>query len=425
MNLKPRIYFIAALVGVLAGLFCFGLKTGIRWVAQLATYGIDWSASDWRLIFLPVVGVILADLYATHIARRQLAHGTHIVESHLDSGNYVLPAGTTYQPLVGTVITLGLGGSAGAEGPIALAGAAIGSNVGRRFGFDSSLMRLFVACGAGAGIAAVFKAPIGGFLFTLEVLGMQFATAAVMAVFVATLMAALTMEMLTGFSFSFSYPDIIFPEWSFLPWVLLLGIVVGVYTLFYRKSIHWIISLLSRFSSHWVRNIVSGLIIGIPLFIFPCIYGEGYPAMNGVLESDFTAVTKGSPLASLISSPWILLAFVGGIALLKGIVTSSTNNGGGVAGIFAPTLFAGCFVGLSFALLIKLLFPVSLPVAPFAFMGMAGVMSAHIKAPFMAMFLTSEMCGDFRLFLPSAVVSLVAYGFVWYVNHRRPALNHC
>lgn len=423
--MKPKIYILALSVGVLAGIFCFGMKSAIYWISRLATWGADLSGPDWRLIFLPVIGIVLADLYSTHIARQPLEHGTHKVLTRLQAANYDLPASLSYQPLVGTALTLGLGGSAGSEGPVAYAGAAIGSTLGRRYGLDSSLMRLIIACGAGAGIAAVFKAPIGGFLFTLEVLGMQFATPAIMLILLSTLAAAFTMEMLTSFTFSFNYNDIISPDWSLILWAVVIGIVTGLYTMFYRTSIHWIINLFSHFSSHWVKNIVSGLIIGLPLFFFPCIYGEGYPAMNSILASDPTSLTAESPLASFISSPWALLAFIGAIALLKGIVTSSTNNGGGVAGVFAPTLFAGCFVGLALALFLNLILPLHLPLAAFAFMGMAGVMSAHIKAPFMAMFLTSEMCGDFALFLPSAIVSLTAFGIAWSFNSHRPSLDRC
>ena len=410
---------LALFTGILAGTGAYLLRLMVKGVAHPVTASFSAVSANWQLLFLPVLAIVLAGIFQRYVIRRNLYHGVDRMRAALASRNYRLPFSLTFTPLFANAITLGLGGSAGSEGPIAYAGGAIGSNLGRVFGLDSDRMRVMIACGASAGIAGIFKAPIGGALFSLEVLCLDLSMVAVVAVLVASLSAGLTSFMLSGCSPDVEFAHQVPMEVSWLPWLLLLGLFCGFYSLYYATVMSRMSNFYGRLRNPWIRNLLAGTLLAVMVFLFPTLYGEGYGFIELVLDGKAAAVTADSLFAGAAST-WEILLIFGGILAVKAFAVASTNSGGGVAGDFAPTLFAGCLAGYFFATLVNALFHCGMPPADFAFFGMAAVMAAAIRAPLMAIILTVEIAQTYMLLFPVVVVATVSYCVVRAI-HPQPA----
>lgn len=407
---QGALYFSAFIIGLIAGGAAFVLKRMIAFTSKLLTQHTDVTTGNLIFILLPVIGIILAAVFQRYILHVTLSHGVERLQTSITHRKYRISPKILFGPMIANTFTLGFGGSAGAEGPIAYTGAAVGSNMGRLFGFSGNKLMLLVGCGAGAGIAGIFTAPIGGVLFTLEVMGIAMTTTSVLALIVACVTAGLTAFACSGFSFNVDFTNHISFEPIMLLWVLILGVVCGLFSVYYVFIMNSVRKLLSSMRNHWIKNIVAGLTIGILVYLFPPLYGEGYDIVSDIINNHYDAVVDNSPFYSATEFPWHLLLYAFGMVMCKAFATSSTNSGGGVAGDFAPTLFAGSVVGLVFALLLNSLLPIQVPVGMMAFIAMAGVMAGAVKAPLMAMFLVAEMTGAIDLLLPLAMVSAISYG---------------
>ncbi len=409
MPVKVLLVVPAVVAGVITGAMAHVLKRLVALVSDGVTGGLDAERCNIVFLLLPVAGIVLAGLLQRYVFRRELYHGVDRLDRSLAARRYRLPFELTFAPVLASSVTLGFGGSAGSEGPIAYTGAAIGSNLGRALGLSPSQMRVMIACGASAGIAGIFKAPVGGALFSFEVLCVGLSAPAIVAVFAASVSAALTAYLLSGRTpdISFSGIEAVTPD-CYL-WIVLLGVACGVYSAYYSHIMRVMTRLYAGFADGWIKNVIAGGVIAVAVFMFPALYGEGYGFMAKVLGNgeSFSAYSMFAADGSGALTPLLMAA---GILAVKAFATSSTNSGGGVAGDFAPTLFAGCIAGYLFASALNEAFGLSLPVADFAFMGMGAVMAGAIQAPLMAMFLTVEMAtGGYSMLLPVAVASTVSY----------------
>ena len=389
---RPLAFIIATVIGLLAGFGAFLLKRMIGWLSTALTSGLNVVGPDWLLIVLPVIGIPLTGIICRYIFRSNPAHGVRQLMDALKAHDYRRPPQLMFSPLIASTVTLGFGGSAGSEGPIASAGAAIGSNMARAFRLDSHVMMIMVGCGAGAGIAGIFKAPLGGALFTLEVLHMSLTTFTVMVLLVSTLTAGMTAFLLSGCTVDIAIDHVNGFDSSLIGWVMLLGVVCGLYSLYYSYIMKSVEHLLTAIVNPWVRNILAGLALGLMLFLFPALYGEGYGVVGHLINGEYSALTVDSIFAGLGSGPWLMVAVV--------------------SGDFAPTLFAGAVMGYLFAVGANLLFDAELPVPLFAYLGLAGVMAGAIRAPLMAIFLTAEMTGAYGLLLPLMIAGAISFGIV-------------
>ncbi len=407
---KAAVYFCAALLGLVAGFGAWVLKTMIKYVSRWLTAGMDASGPNWRLLILPVAGIVLTVVFTRLILRRPIEHGTARLKKALAAGEPDLPFSLTYSPLLANTLTLGFGGSAGSEGPIAYASAAIASNLGRRFGIRGESLALIVACGAGAGIAGIFTAPIGGVLFTVEVLGVPLTTVAVMALVIACLVAGLTAFVLAGCAFDAPFTAVNQFELPILPHILLLGLFCGLYAIYYNYTGKLTARYLGAIGNVWVRAVVSGLVVAAMLFFFPTLYGEGYDAVVKVINDHPAGLADYSVLGlGNLDGTWVMILFAGALLLCKGIAATDSNSGGGVAGEYAPALFAGCMAGWFFAMLMNHAIGSHLPEGNFAVIGMAAVMAGAVKAPLMSMFITVEMTDGYDFLLPVALAATVSY----------------
>ncbi len=409
MPRKAYFMILAAAVGFATGIACVVLKTLIKWVSHVMLSHFH-PEGNWILLILPVIGLTLVAIFCRYIIRCQLSEGTDRLIKFLHKGGYRISSKLMFGPIIANVLTLGLGGSAGAEGPIAVTGASISGTLARCLGMTPHQIRIFIGCGAGAGIAAIFKAPVGGMLFALEILQLPFTTFTVLALLLSCLAAAMTCYIFTGFTFDvFLNSAEPFGAESYVA-LAVFGVVAGLYSLFYNHCVRTAGRLLDRIGPVWGKILTAGIMLGILLYLFPALYGEGYGVMDSMLNGRIDALYDGTPISAGRGLGHIAL-IVGGILLFKGWAVGLTTKAG-VAGDFAPTLFAGSLAGLLFAMVANHLCGCSLPVGDFALIGMCAVFAGVIRAPFMAMFLTPEMTGNFTLFLPMVLASALCYGVV-------------
>ncbi len=411
---------VAAFIGFVAGFLAFVLKTLIKWFSTFLIGHFHPDDINFRLLIFPILGILLAVIFQRWILKRNLEHGTEKIENSVKHKQYRIPFSDTYGPIIASTFTLGFGGSAGAEGPIATAGAAIASALGQKFHIPVNLLRILVACGAGAGIAGIFKAPIGGVMFTLEVMGMQLTTLSVLALVIACVVGAMTSYGFTGFTLDVPLTHAQHFDPSMSGWVIILGIFCGLYSIYYSTLAGHLRTTYERIKSPWIRAIVSGGVLAVLVFIFPALYGEGYEAMARLIDGDTRAIVVGS-LFDTGTAPSIttLLFFCGGMVVVKSLATVSTNSGGGVAGDFAPTLFAGCMAGYLFGAGLNTLFNLHLPAENFALIGMAGAMAGIIRAPLMAMFIVIETTGYYGMMFPVVLATAFSYATVTYLSPKK------
>lgn len=400
---------VAVAIGMVTGLAAFAFKESLGWVAGFFLPDIEAGEVNWWIVWVPVAGILLTGIFTRYVVRTDLTHGVGELMQDLRHGRYNLRHNLVYSSVVGGTITLGMGGSSGAEGPIAYTGAAIGSNIGQVLGLDARKLKILVACGASAGIAAIFSAPLGGLMFSLELLGISLQTLPVLACMTACLTAWLTIFTCHGFQ-----PDIAFRplaegfDLSLLPATALLGLLAGIYCVYYSGVVNRMDVFYKKLRNPWVRNLTGGAALGIMLLVFPSMFGVGYPVttsmINGVPE-----MARGSVLLHLGLGRWTLPLAAAGILLCKCWAVSSTNSSGGVGGDFAPTLFAGSMAGYLFATLANEWCGCSLPVWMFSYFGMAAVMAGAIQTPLMAIFIVLEACSGYAFALPVTVCAAFSY----------------
>lgn len=407
----PLVFVLAFATGLVSGGCASLLKWMIGSLGRLLT-----SGPDYVMLALPLAGIVITGLVTRYVMRMDIAHGVRQLIGDLRRRDYSLRPELLYSPMAASAITLGFGGSAGSEGPIAYTGAAVGSNLGRLFGLQPGMMKVLVGCGAAAGIAGIFKAPVGGMLFTLEVLQIGMTTMSVLALLVSCLTSALTSYVIEGYTIDLDFMQLSPPPaGSGWWWIVGLGVFCGLYSAYYSYVMKTVDRWLSGIGRPLVRNVVAGGLLSVAVFLFPALYGEGYQVVQRLINGCQDAVPDRTFLYGM-GGPWPIVAAGAGILLIKCMAASATNNGGCVAGDFAPTLFAGAVAGLTFSALANAVAGAGLPVGNFALFGMAGVMAGTIHAPLMAIFLTVEMTASYPYLLPVSIVAAISFGVIRLFN---------
>ncbi|MDE6287994.1 MAG: chloride channel protein, partial [Muribaculaceae bacterium] len=410
---RSFVIFLALLVGVFAGLAAQLLKYLIHTISGILTSHIDLYSANYLYILLPTLGVVITALYVRYVVKDNISHGVTRVLWAISQNKSRLKRHNIYTSLLASSVTIGFGGSVGAEGPIVYTGAAIGSNLGSAFRMSPRILMILVGCGAAAGIAGIFKAPIAGMLFTLEVLMLDLTTVSVMPLLISAITSATIAYMYTGFSFEFFFVQSVDFFTAKIPAAIVLGIVSGLVSLYFTRVMNMMENVFGRFRNPWVKTLVGCTILSGLVFLFPPLYGEGYESIMGLLAGDPSSIVDGSIFYGDRGQVWFIIMFIGLIILTKAFATSATNGAGGVGGTFAPSLYVGCMTGFLFAYVFNILgLGIELDTKNFALIGMAGVMSAVMHAPLMAIFLTAELTGGYHLFLPLLIVSTISYGTI-------------
>lgn len=411
---KSFVILLALVVGVLAGLAAMVLKWMIHLISGTLTADLNVSEGNYLYIIYPVIGILLACWYVRYVVRDNISHGVTRVLYAISQNKSRLKPHNMYTSIVASSITIGFGGSVGAEGPIVYTGAAIGSNLGQAFRLSPRVLMILVGCGAAAGIAGIFKAPIAGMLFTLEVLMLDLTTVTVMPLLMASISAASVAYIFTGYDLEFFFVQSEPFVTERIPFFIGLGVICGLVSLYFTRIMFMMETFFKKhLGVQWKKTVVGGAILASLVFLFPPLYGEGYGAINSLLNGDPSSIVDGSIFYGDRDDVAFIILYIGFIILLKGFATSATNGAGGVGGTFAPSLYVGCMTGFFFAYLINNLgLGMDLSVKNFALMGMAGVMSGVMHAPLMGIFLTAEMTGGYELFLPLLIVSAISYGTI-------------
>ena len=410
---KTFVVLLALIVGITSGLAAVLLKTLIALIAGFLTSRFNIEQGNLLYLVFPAIGILLASLYVFYIAREPISHGVTRVLYALALKKSRLKIHNMYSSLIASSLTIGFGGSVGAEGPIVFTGAAIGSNLGQAFRLTPQQLAMLVACGAAAGIAGIFKAPIAGVLFTIEVLMIDLTAGAAIPLIVASVAGATVAYVFTGYNveFFFSQSEPFFA--SRIPYVVLLGVFCGFVSLYFITLIDRVEKRFKRLRNRWVRFAVGGLTLSLLIFLMPPLYGEGYEGITALINGDVTSIFNNSLFYPFRNNVIAVLLFLFALGAFKVFATAATNGGGGVGGTFAPSLFVGVMAGVFFAFLFNHLGFIDpnmpLSIKNFALMGMAGVMAGVMHAPMMAIFLTAEMTGGYDLFLPLLIVSVSSY----------------
>ncbi len=409
---KTFVVILSLIVGILGGFAALILKSLIHLISSLLTSHLAINEGNYLYFIYPVLGIIITVLFVKYVVRDNISHGVTKVLYAISQNKSRLKRHNMYSSMLASSITIGFGGSVGAEGPIVYTGAAIGSNLGSWMRLPPRVLMILVGCGAAAGIAGIFKAPIAGMLFTLEVLMIDLTTVSVMPLLISSITGATIAYVFTGYDVEFFFIQSEPFVTSRIPFVILLGVFTGLVSLYFTRVMNMMENYFGSIKNRFTKICIGGAILSSLIFIFPPLYGEGYGAIVRLRGGDGGAILNSSMFYADRDNVWFILVFVGLIILTKVFATSATNGAGGVGGTFAPSLYVGCMAGFFFASLTNHLFGLDLSVKNFALMGMSGVMSGVMHAPLMAIFLTAELTGGYELFLPLLIVSTLSYGTI-------------
>lgn len=409
---RTFILMLAFMVGFFAAVAAFVLHGMINQIVALLTGSFDEHAANWLYLVYPVVGIFLTSLFVRYIVKDNISHGITRILYAISSKNSRLRGHNCWSSVFASAITIGFGGSVGAEAPIVLTGSAIGSNLGKLFKMDNKTLLLLVGCGAAGAIAGIFKAPIAGLVFTLEVLMIDLTMASLLPVLISCVTATCFTYIFRGSTSMFTFE--LESAWVVerVPASILLGVTCGLISLYFIRSMTMCENLFAKFNDRpYIKLVIGGGMLSLLIFLFPSLYGEGYHdinlLLNGKTEADFDAILNNSLFAG---NGNFLILYLALVLLTKVFATSATNGGGGCGGTFAPSLFIGCFGGFLFSRLWNMYqIGVPLPEKNFALLGMAGVMSGVMHAPLTGIFLIAEITGGYDLFMPLMIVSVCSY----------------
>lgn len=403
---------LAFAIGFFASVAGYILHIIIHEIQIILTSGFDATTFNWLYLLFPVIGIWLTSLFVRHIVKDNISHGITRVLYAISAKQAKLKGHNCWSSVIASGITIGCGGSVGAEAPIVLTGSAIGSNLGKLFGMDNRQLIWLVGCGAAAAIAGIFKAPIAGLVFTLEVLMVDLTMASLLPILISCVTA-------TGFTYIFAGDNSLFTfhldnSWTLerTPACILLGVFCGFVSLYFMRAMNACENLFARMNNHPYRKLVAGgLILSTLIFLFPSLYGEGYNAVNTLLSgntmNDWSKVMNNSLFAG---NQNLLILYIGLVLITKVFATSATNGAGGCGGTFAPSLFIGGFAGFFFARIWNMnQIGLYIPEKNFTLMGMAGVMAGVMHAPLTGIFLIAELTGGYQLFMPLMIVCICSY----------------
>jgi chloride channel protein, CIC family len=410
-HIKSRSFLLilAILTGAFGGLAAVVLKNAVFYIHQFLILGFN--QKNFNLLFLayPFIGILLTWLYVKFIVKDGISHGiTRILRSISKEKSIVKPH-NMYTSVLASSLTVGFGGSVGLEAPIVLTGSAIGSNLGRFMHLDYHSITLLVGCGAAGAIAGIFKAPIAGVIFALEVLMLDLTMSSLVPLLISAATGTTLAYFLMGKGFLFQFNVAEGFKLVNLPFYMVLGVFTGLVSVYFTRAN---LSLESRFSSiksGTVRMIIGGLITSLLIFLFPPLFGEGYNTLNALLTGNGDSIVEGSIFYGLHHNFFLMSGFLVLLLFFKVIAMTATNGGGGVGGIFAPSLFVGGVSGYFLAGIINLFWHEQIPEANFVLAGMAGVMSGVMHAPLTAIFLIAEITGGYQFFVPLTFTAIIAY----------------
>jgi CIC family chloride channel protein len=410
-NISERtfIYIISLLVGILSGLAALALKKLIHLVEVQLTGLFTANTFSYAYIAYPIAGMALAWMFVRYLVKDDLSHGVTRILFAISRKGGRLKRHNTWSSMVASSMTIGLGGSVGAEAPIVLTGASIGSNLARLFKLNYKYVILMIGCGAAGAIAGIFKAPIAGIIFTLEVLMLDMTMAYIIPLLISSITAASLSYIFMGSAMVMQFEMVNAFSTTNIGYYILLGIFAGFISLYFTRSILWQEAKFRKIGHPLLRLFTGGVLLSFLVFLLPPLWGEGYTSIIKIFNGDGAGMLNNSIFYAWKGNPFLFMLFLVLIIALKVVATAATTGGGGVGGIFAPTLFTGAVSGYLVAFALNTFFQLDLPEENFALAGMAGLMAGVMQAPLTAIFLTAEITGGYGLFIPLIITSTVSY----------------
>ena len=401
------ILLLSFIVGIFTSLAASLLKGLIHLIQYLLTLNFSINEVHYLYLLYPSVGIVLALLFVKYVVKDDISHGVTKILFAISQRKSIIKPHNMWSSIIASAFTIGFGGSVGAEAPVVLTGSAIGSNLGRAFKLDQKTLMLMVGCGAAGAIGGIFKAPIAGIVFTLEVLMLDMTFSSVIPLLISSVTATTIAYILQGDSALFNLNSEAF-SLSRIPYYIILGLVCGFSSLYFTRGMNWIEDMFRKVNNIWVKFAIGGVILSALIFIFPPLYGEGYDSISALLNLNQSQIFEKSLFYGLQNSTIWLVAYLLMIILFKIFASAATNAAGGCGGIFAPSLFVGCFTGFLVAVILNVM-GVDVPAQNFALAGMAGLMSGVMHAPLTGIFLIAELTGGYTLFIPLMIVSVISY----------------
>ena len=403
------VYFLSLVVGLLSAVAAAILKYSIHYLHKILTDGITTRSLSYLYLAYPLIGMFLTLLFVRYVVKDNISHGISRILFAISRKRSHLKSHNTWSSIVASTLTIGFGGSVGAEAPIVLTGSSIGSAIGRFFKLNYKNITLLIGCGAAGAISGIFKAPVAGIVFTLEILMLDLTISSVVPLLISSVTAATVAYFLMGDKVLLSFNIVGAFNISNIPWYLLLGVVSGLISLYFSKMTLFLEGNYSKIKNTYLRLILGGIVLGSLIFLFPPFYGEGYDTLMSLLQGKADMIVNNSVFGHSSGSFLVIILFMAGLVLLKVIASSSTNGAGGVGGIFAPTLFIGGINGYLLASILKKATDIDLPDNRFVLVGMAGMMAGVMHAPLTAIFLIAEMTGGYSLLIPLIITSTAAF----------------
>lgn len=405
---NKMLLLLAFITGLLSGISAVILKNLIHFFALSLKGWFNTASESYLYLLYPGLGMIIVFLFVKYVIKDNIGHGVTKVLLALSKNDSKIKAHNTWSSVAASSVTIGFGGSVGAEAPIVYTGAAIGSNLARLMGLSYKHMSILLGCGAAGAVAGIFKAPLAGILFTLEILLFNISVTSVLPLLVSAVTSATVSFIFFGKSVVFTNSIENF-NIANIPYYILLGVVCGFISLYFTRTTLAVEDRLKGIINPYKRWLISATALGILIFIFPPLYGEGYESLTALLNGDASSAVGPNIFGNLLNQRWSLLIFFGAIIFFKVLAMSFTNAGGGVGGTFGPTLFVGGVTGFVFSRFINLTGIHLLPESNFALVGMAGLMAGVMQAPLTAIFLIAEITGGYLLFMPLIITSVVSF----------------
>lgn len=404
---------LSLVVGLFTGLAAFVLKFLVEEIEDLLTEGFDATQMNWLYLVYPAVGILLTSLFIRHVVRDDISHGVTKILYAISRKRARIRPHNRWSSVLASSITIGFGGSVGAEAPIVLTGSAIGSDLGKRFHLPPQTLMLLVGCGAAGAVAGIFKAPIAGLMFVIEVLMLDLTMRSLLPLLTTSITSVCVSYALYGtdsmFSFNMDKPFTI----DIIPACILLGVFCGFLSLYFTRSMNWFERIFARLQSPWTKFALGAIVLGVLIYFLPALYGEGYSVISQLINDTDPSVIMHNTLFYGDNSNLVIYLSI--VLLAKVFASAATNGGGGCGGVFAPSLFVGGLGGFVFCVLWDAFFGIDSGTSGFilpkncVLFGMAGLMSGVMHAPLTGIFLIAELTGGYELLVPLMIVSAISY----------------
>ena len=413
---RQLMILLSLIVGLIAGMGTFVFEMLLHFIKTGLTSWFRVNTASLMYFVYPVIGIILTTLFVRYVIRDGISEGVMRVLYAMSRRNSKIRPHNCYSSIVASATTIGFGGSVGPEAPIVLTGAAIGSNVGSFMRLNYRNTTLLLGCGAAAALAAIFKAPITGVAFVLEILMLDITSLSIIPLLIAAVTASSLIYFMSGFDPIFSVEVSDMFRLGHIPYYILLGLICGLISYYFTQTNTRVSALFDRLGKTYLRWLAGGGVLGLLIFLFPPLYAEGYNTLDALMHGNIHSIFDNSLFYNYQDEVWVVILYVVAILFFKVVAMASTTAAGGVGGSFAPSLFVGAMSGTAMALILNQLFGLNLPPVEFTLVGMAGVMSGVMNAPLTSIFLIAELTGGYKLFVPLMLVAAISFAISYYFD---------